>query len=532
MPQYKTFWGDAHHNTRLAMAKAGFVYEKSNPEEPPLADFLREAAKFTDFYPAAYYPYAMKSAEPAAAENPNGKYRGIHFEGWKSEECVLREWAEVVEATRAADRPGEFTTFPGYEWQGDGTWGDHNVFYKNEGPPIFRVGTIRELYGKLRGLDAIAVPHHIGYRPGRRSPDWSACDERVTPFAEIFSLHGCSETDEEWIGLRNNAHMGPGTKGGTYQDALDRGLHIGAICSTDAKYMPAPWGMGLMACLAKELTRDALWEAFLARRVYGVTGDRIALDFTVNGAPMGSVLDFAPKRAIRVAVDGWDALDRIEVLRGSRVIATHCHQGTWDVPAAGKRAQKFKLRIEAGWGPHVHELPLRKTRWDGALSVSGGRFLGWHPCWLSLGQEAPRLEGGEASFALDNGQGQRYQNADVLEFEASPESEFRLQLNGEEVRGRVTQLCEGSRVLWFRDECLREVRELTGVVPADAEREDTFYHVARKAKIHRAIPEAGYTAEFEIADDEPLTAETHYRVRVEQRNGQRAWSSPIWVRPA
>jgi hypothetical protein len=35
---------------------------------------------------------------------------------------------------------------------------------------------------------------------------------------------------------------------------------------------------------------------------------------------------------------------------------------------------------------------------------------------------------------------------------------------------------------------------------------------------------------MEWEDDEPLDRETNYRVRVEQRNGQRAWSSPIWVR--
>lgn len=54
--------------------------------------------------------------------------------------------------------------------------------------------------------------------------------------------------------------------------------------------------------------------------------------------------------------------------------------------------------------------------------------------------------------------------------------------------------------------------------------------MGRKAKVHRAIPEAGYVAGMEWEDDEPLEGETHYRVRVEQRNGQRAWSSPIWVR--
>jgi hypothetical protein len=53
--------------------------------------------------------------------------------------------------------------------------------------------------------------------------------------------------------------------------------------------------------------------------------------------------------------------------------------------------------------------------------------------------------------------------------------------------------------------------------------------MACKAKVHRAVPEDGYTASLAYDDDEPLSSNTHYRVRVEQRNGQRAWSSPIWV---
>ena len=34
-----------------------------------------------------------------------------------------------------------------------------------------------------------------------------------------------------------------------------------------------------------------------------------------------------------------------------------------------------------------------------------------------------------------------------------------------------------------------------------------------------------------MGDYRVFWGEVHYRVRVEQRNGQRAWSSPIWVAP-
>ena len=47
-----------------------------------------------------------------------------------------------------------------------------------------------------------------------------------------------------------------------------------------------------------------------------------------------------------------------------------------------------------------------------------------------------------------------------------------------------------------------------------------------------SVPSSSRYTDFEaMLDEEPLDAEANYRVRVEQRNGQRAWSSPVWVRP-
>ena len=94
------------------------------------------------------------------------------------------------------------------------------------------------------------------------------------------------------------------------------------------------------------------------------------------------------------------------------------------------------------------------------------------------------------------------------------------------------ELTKGSRLLWYRDECVQMLKDLKGLKPEEMEREDPYFHMAYKAKVHRVAPEAAYTARFEFEDEEPLERESYYRIRVEQRNGQRAWSSPIWVEPA
>ena len=522
MNDHKIFWGEAHDNT----------YQVPE-QDPPLDQLCRIAARHLDFYAMAYYTACAEAFEGGGHHFEKTDKQKIILEGWKSAESLEEQWAEVTELSKAHNSPGAFVVFPGYEWQGDGTCGDRNVFYRNEGLPIFRVQTVPELNDCLRGKEAIAIPHHTAYKVGRRAPDWGLVDEAISPFAEIYSVHGCSETDEEWIGLRKNSHMGPGCGGGTYQDALDRGLHIGCICSTDNwGNMPGHYGRGLMACLASELTRDSLWEAFLARRVYGVTGDRIELCFTVNDAPMGSIIDDVGKRAIQVKVRGSDALDRIEILRNGRVIATHCHQGTWNPPREGQRT-RFKMRVEVGWGPRPNELVVPDYSWQGELAVSGGRFLGFEPCWIYPGQEIPALTNDRATFAMVSSVQnclEPAQNANVFEFEAAPESELVLRLNGLEEKAAAAEFARLSRIIPMRDDCVRMLDEHAGIEPGSPEREDPYYHMAFKAKIHRAIPEAGYTAELCIEDDEPVTEETHYRVRVEQRNGQRAWSSPVWAR--
>ncbi|MBN1351131.1 DUF3604 domain-containing protein, partial [candidate division KSB1 bacterium] len=537
-PPYNIYWGDSHHNTYQHYI-----------QNPPMSEILEFASTYLDFYSGAYYtpvfaevPLKQRVSEQIPEltgghlsemnQISDGKWKGIHLEELKEASALKREWEEFQKATHEWHRPGEFITFPGYEWQGDGRWGDHNVIYKTEGQPLFSVETLPELYAHLRNMDALAIPHHTAYYTGQRAPNWSACDERISPFTEIFSIHGCSETDEEWIGMRQNSHMGPGSGSGTYQAALDAGLHLGAICSTDNwTNMPGYWGQGLMACLAESLSRENLWQAFLARRVYGVTGDRIQLEFRCNDAPMGSILPFQPERQLYVAVRGSDSLDRIEILRNGQVIATHCHQGTWKMPAINQKS-RFKIRIEAGWGPRLGEIPLPVQYWKGELKISGGRIAGWEPCWIMRGQTVPLINHDTARFGLISRQEnvtRSSQGAIIFEFEASPEDELRLNLNQLEVHDRVRVFAEQSRLLWYRDACEKLIWDTTGIEPETALRGDVYYQLACKAKIHRAIPEAGYTKTLEFIDDEPLKKETHYRIRVEQRNGQRAWSSPIWI---
>jgi hypothetical protein len=520
--EFRIFWGDSHHNL--------FVRDD---DEVDMGAACESARAHLDFMSMAYYTPHLYAYKPEL--NPPGKH-GFRLEEWKDPKRIEREWQVVQDASRSYNEAGTFVTFPGYEWQGDGRSGDHNVIYREEGLPVYRTDSLTELYQKLRRHAALAIPHHTAYRVGCRGKDWSVHDEVLTPFAEIYSVHGCSETDEGWVGLWRNHHMGPGVTDGTYSEALLRGLHVGAICSGDnfgAGMLTGTYGNGLMAVLAPELTRDALWDAFGARRVYGVTGDRIEVEFSVNEAPMGARIDVDGPRRIHVRARGLDAIDRIEILRNERVIATYNHQGRWRCAQPGTRG-RFVLRVEAGWGPTADELEIGGHTWTGHIDVSGGDFVRAVPCWRTLGQGPVTLAGGKAAFTMHTDPGsvaQQWQNANVFEFESDPGSMVHVCLNGRAEHVTVGELMRGSRLIWYREECVDRLEELRGLTEAECEREDTYYHMAHKAKLHRVLPEAAYMATYEYEDDEVLTGATWYRVRVEQRNGQRAWTSPVWVCP-
>ena len=523
------YWGDTHDNVC------------QRPECPvTLEQNFAYAREHLDFYAPALYVADHTTVEAVDGTTHGGRPVSIALELWKKPEQLAREWAAVEEQTRACYEPGSFVTFPGYEWQGDGCSGDHNVIFREEGGAVHRVMTLRELYDALRGQDAVVIPHHTAYQLGARGKDWSVQDETLSPFVEVYSVHGCSETDEEWVGLRINTKMGPGHAGGTYQDALDRGLHVGAMCSTDGTGLfPGHYNWGLMACLAPELTRDALWDAFMQRRVYGVTGDRIQLAFHVNDAVMGSCISTDGPREISVSVTGSDALDRVEVLRNGRVVHTYCHQGTWRVPELGERC-RFKLRVETGWGPFAREVGrLAPTEWPGTLTLPNtARFVGFEPCWLTgqtrptIGEQrveftvlAPQIDPAELPIS-------RRPNADIFEIEAAPDDPLSVEVGEMSLELPLARFCDGSRVLWDEAGSRSLLEERFGLDFDSLERPTINHLYANKIKLHRVIPEAGYSASFTFTDDEPLDREADYRIRVEQRNGQRAWSSPVWVKPA
>jgi len=113
---------------------------------------------------------------------------------------------------------------------------------------------------------------------------------------EIFSEWGCAEHDRAPFPYIRHTEAGRWTRN-TWQSFLAEGYRLGAIASTDDHLgYPGAYREGLAAVLAPELTREAIFAALRARRTYAVSGDRILLDYRLNGHVMGQELPYVRRR--------------------------------------------------------------------------------------------------------------------------------------------------------------------------------------------------------------------------------------------
>jgi len=516
------YWGDMHtnyHNHQMSTIDRTFEAARSH----------------LDFFPIAYYPFLTLHRSNGLIEESVGQ-----------QQIFLDDWQVILASVEKYNDPGNFVTFPGYEWHGDRRrFGDHNVFYFEEGP-LSNAETLPELYEQLRKTKGIAIPHHTGYQVGERGKDWDYFDPSLSPFTELFSDHGSSEGCSTPFTLDRVASMGPRTTGGNAREGLLRGYRLGLIASGDNHTgFPGVWGNGLTAVWAPDLTRESLWDAFLSRKVYGVTGDRIQLKFELNGQPMGSAISGRGPAVIKADIEGWDAIDRIELLRNEKVIHTYCHSGNWDI-SNGSEKIKARIRIDFGWGPTPwNGFKVSDKQWEGKLVLDKAKLLDVQGAFSCLGQRVERLSERECTWHLETksrpkvlerssetgwagNMGWYHRQSLVFCVEASSSDKVLLDVDGEKMEFSMAETLESSRVMPLMTEAHALVREQFGLSPDDIENADLYWQNAYKVKVHTAVPESAYSVPFEFVDEDPPAGQNWYRLRVSQLNGQMAWSSPIW----
>ena len=288
----RVYWGDIHGHTALSDGTGD---------------------------PTDYYRYARDAAGldvAAITDHAALGFRPLRGKPWN----ILKDAAEEY------NEPGRFVTLLGYEWT-SWIYGHRNVYYAGlEGEPISPYDSGAEspagLFALLDKWDPVTIPHHVAGGP--IAMDWSNTPHhRFERLIEVFSVHGNCEY-EGCPGMIYHAESGH-----FVQDALADGRKLGLLASGDGhighpgRWIPS-YKQGLVAFWADELSREALWESLRGRRVYGTSGARILLHFTVNGHPVGSDIPWgemvAPRRCT-VNVFGTEVVEVVELLKNNTVIA-------------------------------------------------------------------------------------------------------------------------------------------------------------------------------------------------------------------
>ncbi|UCC74193.1 MAG: DUF3604 domain-containing protein [Gemmatimonadota bacterium] len=295
---------------------------------------------------------------------------GLQFTSHQANDVYVTQadWHHTRTVTENHHEPGSFVAFLGCEWTAlKHKGGDHNVFYLRDQPTLHRASrwfedpeddwpdapTPPDLYRRLEGVEALINLHVGGF-----TSDLDYHDPRLEKLIEIHCTHATSR----WFAI----------------DALSRGYQPGIVGSSDGvsgrvgacrpgRRQSRNLRNGVTGVYASGLDREALWEAFQARRCYGTTGERILLWVEADGHAMGEAFEAASPPEIRVSVTGTAAIESVILRRGGAVIVER-------KIAEPDRAHPERYRLLWRGSRQRGTSRDQQLSWDGRLTASGGRL--------------------------------------------------------------------------------------------------------------------------------------------------------------
>ncbi|MEO8080626.1 MAG: hypothetical protein ABI641_08855 [Caldimonas sp.] len=427
---------------------------------------------------------------------------------------LAETWPQVQKVIADGNHDGDFCAFLGFEWHSS-HWGDQCVVFPRDFRPLFRTADPAALRGFCVAEEALMIPHHLAYPAGRRGVNWDAFAETCTPVVEIFSEHGSGEDDRGPYPYVTHSMGGRETRH-TAAAGLAAGLRFGFVGSSDDHAgFPGAYGEGLMAALVSDFSREGIFEAIRARRTYALTGDRIGLDVTVEGAPMGATITAGREVEVAFEVTGRDELDVVEVIQDGRIV--HRVYAESVVAADAAFARPLQLRLEWGWGPWGALALDRVCDWAMQLGIEGGRLLRHFPCLQSMPFDEARRHRFEAT--ADGGLAIRSYSARQGAYRENPNQSVVLEVAGDAMttldlaltepvaqrhRVRLGELHAGSR------------HTFCGPFPSEA------------WQWHRLVPLAASSVSGRCTLPVPA-GRSHVYLRARQRNGHMAWASPVFL---
>jgi len=464
-PAERIYWGETHGHTGFAEG-AGTVDN--------FFRFAREDARL-DFMTLSEHDLWMDDHE---------------FE-------VLRE--QVV----AAHDPGLFVTYLGYEFTVQPTLGGHNnvLFRTPEGRRRVERQRAPELALMLAALraendieDVLVIPH--AHNPGR----WWSTDPDSVRQVEIVSNHGTFE----WLGRKFLKH---GTHVGFIGGSDDHIGHPGIRPLSNSRSGSDNFG-GLAAVMSRSLDRDGVFDALRARNTYATNGQKIILRLLANGQAMGQTL--APARKLRLdgRVVGTAPVTRVDLVRNGETVESHEYFETRRRPTG-----LLDVRFDSESDPRVREKHSRGWRvWEGHMDIEGATLRGI---------ATPNTENIYTEYARMSEEHDNRVEFFIRTRGAPKNIELDLADIGPDV---AVTIAARSR----RDGDI-ERRIALDRLPRDGERIDApagEHQDSLEVRWVEPSPERDRSFSFDAGS---AGSDDTFYVRVLQRNGGMAWSSPVKV---
>ncbi len=480
-PDYRLYWGETHTHTGMAEGQGSL--DRS-------------------------YTFARDDAR-------------LDFSGLSEHDIWLTdaEWEAMRGATIRYTEAGKFIAFLGYEWTVRRQWGGHhNVFFRSPRRRE-RVGaqiapTLSQLYQGLRDRydtnDVVIIPH------AHQAGDWRQNDPDMESMIEIMSMHGTFE----WFG---NYYLRQGYKVGFLAASDDHRSRPG-YSSTSSRQPGSPLSSfgGLAGVFAPEKTADAIFDALKQRRGYAVTSaQRIILDLEMNGVGMGNRLPFSRDRRMSARAFGTSPITALWVIKNGEAVYTKR-------AARSDLGGKTQLLVgfESDSQPYFRDNPRGYRSWTGTLTVSGAKLTGFRQMFDNRHKEWAKIDPSDSNKVLFSTATRGRSDNILIELEeATPSTKISIDLEPFQEWGKSPVPVRPMRKL------SAQTREITLSSLADGYAAiDASIGTDRDSISFQLVgDDQPLDYELEYVDQGPMQPGDYYYVRVDQLNGARAWSSPIWV---
>lgn len=262
---------------------------------------------------------------------------------------MSKDWQTGHNTADEANRPGEYTAIYGYEmtWSGStGGYGHINTF----NTPGFETRANKSMdlqtyYATIADYEASV--NQLNH-PGKTFGDfvdfgyYTAAADEVVNLVEVGNGEGP---------IRGTGYF---PSYDYYTRALDKGWHVSPSNNQDNH--KGNWGTSNTArtvVIAEENTREGLYEAMSANRVYASEDSNLQIDYTLNGEVMGTQLPAVDTVEIKVALSDPDneTIGKVSIITDGGYVAASKYidgnSGTWEVELPAQFSYYY-VRVDQG----------------------------------------------------------------------------------------------------------------------------------------------------------------------------------------